>query len=189
VEDYQRLLEAQDRADAPAAEEASRQLELRIKGCARDICEKYVSPPKTTDFAILFLPTEGLFAEVLRRPGLAEALQRQFRVVIAGPTTLWSILSSLQMGFQTLAMEKRSSAVWKLLEAVKTEWAKYGDVLDRAQKKLTEASNTLEQAQTRTRAIGRTLKDVQALPSDDANSVLSLGEPTIDPIADSDSDS
>ena len=109
---------------------AGKQLENRIKGCAGDICDKYLNPPKTTDFGILFLPTEGLFAEVVRRPGLSELLQREYKVVVAGPTTLWSILNSLQMGFRTLAIQQRSSEVWNLLAAVKTEFGKYGDVLD-----------------------------------------------------------
>lgn len=174
VEDYQRLLEAQDQADADAAESAAKQLEIRIRQCANDISRKYVSPPDTTDFAILFLPTEGLFAEVLRRPGLAEALQREQRVMIAGPTTLWSLLNSLQMGFRTLAIQKRSGEVWQLLSAVKTEWSKYGEALEKVQKKLQEASNSVEQAQTRTRAIGRKLKTVQELPGREAQDLLAL---------------
>ena len=164
LEDYQRLVEAQERADPEAAEAAARQLETRVKACAKDISDKYLNPPKTTDFAILFLPTEGLFAEVMRRPGLRRALQRDCRVVIAGPTTLWSMLNSLQMGFRTLAIQKRSSEVWQLLAAVKTEWSKYGEVLDKVQKKLHEASATIEKAQERTRVIGRKLKDVEELP-------------------------
>lgn len=176
VEDYQRLVEAQERADGEAAEAASKLLEVRIKGCAKDICTKYLSPPKTTDFAILYLPTEGLFAEVVRRNGLAEHVQRECRVVIAGPTTLWSILNSLQMGFKTLVIQQRSSEVWTTLAAVKTEWTKYGAILEKVQKKLGEASNTLEQAQTRTRVIGRKLKDVQELPQEQTNTLLQLEE-------------
>jgi DNA recombination protein RmuC len=168
VEDYQRLMDAQEKADAESAESAVKQLEARIKQCAGDICSKYLNPPKTTDFGILFLPTEGLFAEVIRRTGLVEFVQRECRVVIAGPTTLWALLNSLQMGFRTLAIQKRSSEVWNLLSAVKTEWTKYGDVLDKVQKKIHEASDTIEQAQTRTRAIGRKLKDVQELPAAEA---------------------
>ncbi|MEI7671901.1 MAG: DNA recombination protein RmuC, partial [Deltaproteobacteria bacterium] len=164
VEDYQRLMDAQEKADAEAAEGAAKQLEARIRQCAGDICSKYLNPPKTTDFGILFLPTEGLFAEVIRRTGLVEFVQRECRVVIAGPTTLWALLNSLQMGFRTLAIQQRSSEVWNLLSAVKTEWMKYGDVLTKVQKKIHEASDTIEQAQTRTRAIGRKLKDVQELP-------------------------
>ncbi len=167
VEDYQRLLDAEERADAESAEGAAKQLEARIRQCAGDICAKYLNPPKTTDFGILFLPTEGLFAEVIRRTGLIEFVQRECRVVIAGPTTLWALLNSLQMGFRTLAIQKRSGEVWNLLSAVKTEWTKYGDVLARVQKKIHEASDTIEQAQTRTRAIGRKLKDVQELPAAD----------------------
>jgi DNA recombination protein RmuC len=134
-----------------------------------------LNPPKTTDFAILFLPIEGLFAEVIRRPGLTESIQRECRVVIAGPTTLWSILSSLQMGFRTLAIQKRSSEVWNLLAAVKTEWTKYGDVLDGVQKKLLQASDTIEKAKMRSRAVGRRLKDVQELPAGEAPALLPQG--------------
>ncbi len=174
VEDYQRLLEAQEKADPVAAEEAASQLESRIKQCAKDICNKYLIPPKTTDFGILFLPTEGLFAEVIRRTGLAEFVQRECRVVLAGPTTLWSILNSLQMGFRTLAIQKRSSEVWNLLAAVKTEWTKYGAVLEKVQKKLQEATNTVDNAASRARAIGRKLRDVQQLPAAEAGAVLML---------------
>jgi DNA recombination protein RmuC len=174
VEDYQRLLDAQERGDAAGAESAAGQLEVRIKLCAKDISEKYIAPPKTTDFGILFLPTEGLFAEVLRRPGLAEFVQNQHRVVVAGPTTIWSILSSLQMGFRTLAIEQRSSEVWNLLAAVKTEWTRYGDMLGKVQKKLQEASNTVDDAAQRTRAIGRKLRGVQELPAEQAAPILNL---------------
>jgi len=172
VEDYQRLIDAQERADPDMAEAAARQLENRVKQCARDVCEKYISPPATTDFAILFLPTEGLFAEVIRRRGLSEYVQRKYRTAIAGPSTLWSLLTSLQMGFRTLAIEKRSSEVWNLLGAVKTEWTKYGSVLDKVQKKLLEASNTIDDAQKRTRAIGRKLKSVEELPASDAEALI-----------------
>jgi DNA recombination protein RmuC len=172
VEDYQRLIEAQERADVEGVEAAGKQLENRVKACAGDICEKYLNPPKTTDFGILFLPIEGLFAEVIRRTGLTEVIQRECRVVIAGPTTLWSILSSLQMGFRTLAIQKRSSEVWNLLAAVKTEWTKYGDVLDAVQKKLHQASDTIEKAKARSRAVGRKLKDVQELPVGEATGLL-----------------
>lgn len=173
LEDYQRLLEA---PDGEAAEAATRALELRIRQCAREIAEKYLDPPRTTDFALLFLPTEGLFAEVVRRPGLMEQLQREHRVVVAGPTTLWSILNSLQMGFRTLAIQQRSSEVWHLLGAVKTEWSKYGEVLERIQKQLHAATDTLEKAQVRNRAIGRKLRGVQDLPADEAHAVLALAE-------------
>jgi len=172
VEDYQRLMDAQERVDVEGVEAAGKQLEARVKGCAADICRKYLNPPKTTDFGILFLPIEGLFAEVIRRTGLIEAIQRDCRVVIAGPTTLWSILNSLQMGFRTLAIQKRSSEVWNLLAAVKTEWTKYGDVLDAVQKKLHQASDTIEKAKLRSRAVGRKLKDVQELPTNDAEFLI-----------------
>jgi DNA recombination protein RmuC len=174
VEDYQRLIEAQERADIDGVELAGKQLESRVKACANDICSKYLNPPNTTDFGILFLPIEGLFAEVIRRTGLTEAIQRECRVVIAGPTTLWSILNSLQMGFRTLAIQKRSSEVWNLLAAVKTEWTKYSEVLDAVQKKLHQASDTIEKAKTRSRAIGRKLKDVQELPASDVTALLPI---------------
>jgi DNA recombination protein RmuC len=172
IEDYYRLVEAQERADIEAVENAGKLLETRVKGCARDICEKYIHPPKSTDFGVLFLPIEGLFAEVIRRPGLAESIQRDFRVVIAGPTTLWSILNSLQMGFRTLAIQKRSSEVWKLLAAVKTEWTKYGDVLDQVQRKLHVASETIEKARVRSRAVEKRLRNVQELPSNESALLL-----------------
>lgn len=174
VEDYQRLVDAQDQADVAAMEAAAEQLEARIKQCAKDISEKYVSPPQTTDFGILFLPTEGLFSEVIRRQGLTDVLQQKHRVVIAGPTTLWSILTSLQMGFRTLAIQKRSSEVWQLLAAVKTEWTKYGEVLEKVKKQLQTVTHTMDQATVRTRAIGRKLRDVEELPSTDAEVVLRL---------------
>ncbi|OQX10730.1 MAG: recombinase RmuC [Desulfobulbaceae bacterium A2] len=177
LEDYQRLLEAQEQGDAAAAELAGRQLEQRIRSCARDIRDKYLDPPATTDFAILFLPTEGLFAEVLRRPGLGDTVQRECKVVIAGPTTLWALLNSLQLGFRTLAIERRSAEVWQLLAAVKTEWSRYGDILGRIQQKLHEASNSLDQAQTRSRVIGRRLGAVQQLSAEQARPLLDLPEP------------
>jgi DNA recombination protein RmuC len=174
IEDFQRLQDAQEKGDADMAEAAAKQLETRIKGCAGDICDKYLNPSKTTDFGILFLPTEGLFAEVVRRPGLPDLLQGKYKVVVAGPTTLWSILNSLQMGFRTLAIQQRSSEVWKLLAAVKTEFGKYGDILDKVQKKLQDATNTLDTAAVRTRAIERKLRDVQELPASDAHGVLMI---------------
>lgn len=177
VEDYQRLLEAQDRADPVAAGEAGAQLELRIRQCAKDIADKYLNPPRTTDFGILFLPTEGLFAEVIRRPGLLDHVQSRSRVVIAGPTTLWSILNSLQMGFRSLAIQRRSSDVWNLLGAVKTEWTSYALVLDKVQRKLQQASTTVDEAARRTRVIGRRLRDVQELPLLEGEDVLGLGSP------------
>ena len=172
IEDYQRLIDAQDAGDISAAEIASKQIESSIKSCARDISKKYLNPPKTTDFGILFLPIEGLFAEVVRRAGLIDAIQREYRVVIAGPTTLWSLLTSLQMGFRTLAIQKRSSEVWNLLAAVKTEWTKYGEVLDAVHKKIHQASEAIEKAQVRSRAVGRKLRDVQALPANENTALL-----------------
>ena len=174
IEDYQRLIEAQEKGDVEGVEAAGKQLEQRVKACAADICGKYLNPPGTTDFGILFLPIEGLFAEVIRRTGLTEAIQRDCRVVIAGPTTLWSILNSLQMGFRTLAIQKRSGEVWNLLAAVKTEWTKYGDILNVVQTKLNQASETIEKARVRSRAIGRQLKDVQELPVTETNALLPL---------------
>ncbi|WP_049621036.1 DNA recombination protein RmuC [Frateuria defendens] len=163
-EDYERLLDAQERADAEAAGAAGAALERRVREEARRIREKYVEPPHTTDFAILFLPTEGLYAEVLRRPGLFEVLQREWRVTLAGPTTLTALLNSLQMGFRTLAIEKRSSEVWQLLGTVKTEFGKFAGVLEKTRKKLTEASNVIDQAGVRTRAIERKLRAVESVP-------------------------
>lgn len=174
IEDYQRLLDAHEKSDATLAAAAASQLENRIRLSAKDIAEKYLSPPQTTDFGILYLPTEGLFAEVMRNPGLADAIQNKYRVVIAGPTTVWAILNSLQMGFRTLAIEKRSSEVWKLLAAVKTEFLKYGEVLDKVQKKLQEASNTVEDANKRTRVIGKKLKTVEELPASESMQILSI---------------
>ena len=162
-EDYERLLDAQERADAAAAELAGRAIEQRLRLEAKTIREKYVAPPHTTDFAILFVPTEGLYAEALRRPGLSEALQREFRVMLTGPTTLLATLNSLQMGFRTLALEKRSAEVWEVLGAVKTEFGKFGDVLAKTQKKLKEASDTIDAAQTRTNVMARRLKSVEGL--------------------------
>lgn len=171
-EDYERLLDAQDRADRDAAEAASRALEGRIRDEARSIRAKYVSPPHTTDFALLFVPTEGLYAELLRRPGLAESLMREHQVTLAGPTTLLALLNSLQMGFRTLAIERRSAEVWTVLGAVKTEFGKFGDVLAKARKKLEEAHLTLDQAEVRTRAMGRRLKGVEALPDGAARALI-----------------
>lgn len=171
-EDYQRLLDAQEQANPTAAEEAARGLELRVKTEARAIREKYVDPPHTTDFAILFLPVEGLFAEVLRRPGLCDLLLREYRVVVTGPTTLAALLSSLQMGFRTLAVEKRSSEVWALLGAVKTEFGRFGEMLERTQKKLQEASNSIETAAQKSRTIQRRLRTVEELPAATATALL-----------------
>jgi DNA recombination protein RmuC len=164
VEDYERLLGAQERADPAGVDEAARAIDNRLKLEAKTIREKYISPPHTTDFAILFLPTEGLYAEALRRPGLADFLQREYRVSIAGPTTLSAILNSLQMGFRTLAIEQRSSEVWELLSAVKTEFGRFGDVLARTKSQLQTVTNSIGQAETRTRQMARKLKGVEALP-------------------------
>lgn len=171
-EDYERLLDAQDRADPQAAEAAARAIEARLKAEARTIREKYVAAPHTTDFAILFVPTEGLYAEALRRPGLVEALQREHRVSLTGPTTLLATLSSLQMGFRTLALEKRSAEVWQVLGAVKTEFGKFGDVLAKTKKKLSEAASTIDAAEVRTRAMARQLKGVESLPEAQAQALL-----------------
>lgn len=176
MEDYQRLQIAQDAVDLAAIEEASKALENRIKGEAKTIFDKYLDPPNTTDFALMFLPVEGLFAEVLRRPGLIEKIQSEYKVVLTGPTTLTAILNSLQMGFRTLAIEKRSSEVWSLLGAVKTEFGKFGDILEKTQKKLAEASNTIDDASKRSRAIERRLRDVQELPVGEKQVGLELDE-------------
>lgn len=168
LEDYQRLVEAAERGDLEALQDATKQLDQRIRLEARRIRDKYVAPPHTTDFALLFLPTEGLYAEVLRRPGLTDALQREYRVTVAGPTTLTALLNSLQLGFRTLAIEKHSSHVWKLLETVKAEFHKYGEAVEKVAKKLNEASNVIEKVQTRTRVIERKLRDVKQLPESDA---------------------
>jgi DNA recombination protein RmuC len=165
VEDYHRLVDASERGDAAAVEEAAKALEVRIKGCARDIRDKYLNPPRTTDFGLLFVPTEGLYAEVVRRPGLMELLQRDYKVSVAGPTTLAALLNSLQMGFRTLAIQRRSSEVWQVLGNVKTEFGKFGVVLEKVEKKLQEAQNQIHDVGVRRRAIERTLKDVQVLPS------------------------
>jgi DNA recombination protein RmuC len=153
-------------------EEAAKSLESRIKGEAKSIFEKYLDPPNTTDVALLFLPVEGLFAEILRRPGLFEKLQNEYKVIITGPTTLTAILNSLHMGFRTLAIEKRTSEVWSLLGAVKTEFGKFGDVLDKTHEKLRQASESIDSAKTRTRAIERKLKDVQELPSGEETKLI-----------------
>ena len=171
-EDYERLLDAQGRADAAAAELAARALEARIKLEAKSIAEKYLEPPHTTDFAVMFLPTEGLYAEVLRRPGLMELLQREHRVTLAGPTTLMAMLNSLQMGFRTLALEKRSSEVWQVLGAVKTEFGKFGDVLAKVRNQTQTVLNTLDQAQTRTNVMNRALRQVDALPEEQSQALL-----------------
>ena len=163
-EDYQRLIDAQEAADKELADKSMKSLEIRIKAEARNIKEKYLDPPNTTDFGIMFLPVEGLYAEVLRMPGLCDFLQREYRINVTGPTTLAALLNSLYMGFRTLAIEKRSSEVWELLGAVKTEFGNFGDVLAKTKKKLKEAANTIDQAEVRTRAIERKLRKVQEIP-------------------------
>jgi DNA recombination protein RmuC len=171
-EDYERLLDAQEQGDVDAARLAGDALERQVRKQAREIHDKYVSPPHTTEFAILFLPTEGLYAEVLRRPGLVEALQRDQRIAVAGPTTLLALMTSFQMGFRTLAIQERSSEVWRTLGAVKTEFAKFGTVLDGVKKKLDEASNKIEETSVRSRALGRKLREVEALPGVEAQKLL-----------------
>ncbi|QJW48489.1 DNA recombination protein RmuC [bacterium BFN5] len=171
-EDYQRLLDAQEQGDFSLAEEAAKSLETRMKNEAKNIASKYISVPATTDFAILFLPTEGLYAEVLRRPGLCDVLMREYKVIVTGPTTLAALLNSLQMGFRTLVIEKRSSEVWNILGAVKSEFGKFGDLLDKTHKKLQEASNSIDTAARKTRTITRKLKDVEELPQEEALSIL-----------------
>jgi DNA recombination protein RmuC len=175
-EQYERLLEAADQGDADGVARAGLELERAVRGEAKTICEKYVSPPQTTDFAILFLPTEGLYAEVMRRPGLADELQRTLRVTIAGPSTLSALLNSLQMGFRTLALEKRSSEVWQVLGAVKTEFAKFGDVLAATKLTLERAAKNIENAEVRSRQMARKLKSVEALPSEAAQLMLGTAD-------------
>jgi DNA recombination protein RmuC len=171
-EQYERLLEAAERADADGVALAGRELERAVRGEAKTIAEKYLAPPLTTDFAILFLPTEGLYAEVMRRPGLADELQRVNRISIAGPSTLSALLNSLQMGFRTLALEKRSSEVWQVLGAVKTEFAKFGDVLAATKTTLERAAKNIESAEVRSRQMARKLKSVEALPAEAAQLLI-----------------
>jgi DNA recombination protein RmuC len=173
-EDYERLLDAHDRADQAAADSAARALEVRIRQEAKSICESYLCPPHTTDFAILFLPIESLYAEVLRRPGLMDLLQRDFRVTLAGPTTLLAMLNSLHMGFRTLALEQQASEVWKVLGAVKTEFERYGDWVARIKEQVQKASDTIDKAETRTKQMRRALKVVEALPEGQSQAMLPL---------------
>ncbi len=173
-EDYERLLDAQERADPAGVEAAAKAIEARLRLEARSIRDKYIATPHTTDFAILFVPTEGLYAEALRRPGLMESLQRDCRITLAGPTTLLATLTSLQMGFRTLALEKRSAEVWEVLGAVKTEFGKFGDVLAKTKKKLDEASRTIDAAEVRTRAMARSLRGVEALSDARAQQLIPL---------------
>jgi DNA recombination protein RmuC len=171
-EQYERLLEAAEQGDADGVARSGAELERAVRGEAKTICDKYLAPPATTDFAILFLPTEGLYAEVMRRPGLADDLQRSLRVTIAGPSTLAALLNSLQMGFRTLALEKRSSEVWQVLGAVKTEFGKFGDVLAQTKLTLERAAKNIESAEVRSRQMARKLKSVEALPSEAAQLML-----------------
>ena len=155
------MIDAAEKGDAEATEKATKQLEVTLRNCAKNISQKYIAPPATTEFGILFLPTEGLYAEAMRRPGLAESIQREYKVALTGPSTLAALLNSFQMGFRTLAIQERSSEVWGILGTVKSEFGKYADVLGRVKKKLTEAQNTIDKAETRTRAIHRSLRDVE----------------------------
>ncbi|MGI4985093.1 MAG: DNA recombination protein RmuC [Janthinobacterium lividum] len=175
-EDYERLIDAQERADPAAVEASGRALDARVRLEARRIAQKYLAPPHTTDFGLLFLPTEGLYAEVLRRPGLSDALQHDYRITIAGPTTLTALLNSLQMGFRTLAIERRSSEVWQVLGAVKTEFFKFGDVLAKTRSQLETVAHSIDLAERRTRVMHKTLRDVEALPGDAAARLADLPE-------------
>jgi DNA recombination protein RmuC len=184
-EDYERLLDAHDRADAVAADLAAKALEVRIRTEAKSIAESYLAPPHTTDFAILFLPIEGLYAEVLRRPGLMDSLQRDYRVTLAGPTTLLAMLNSLHMGFRTLALEQQASDVWKVLGAVKTEFERYGDWVEKVREQVQKASDTLDKADTRSKQMRLALRKVEALPETETHALLPKvddGADTIDPI-------
>jgi len=165
TEDYQRLIAAQEKGDLPAIDDAMKGLENQLKKSARDICQKYINPPKTTDFALMFLPTEGLYAEAIRRVGLGEQVQRECRVIFAGPTTLAALLNSLQMGFRTLAIQKRSSEVWNLLSGVKAEFGKFGEALSAVKEKLDQAARKMEDVDVRSRALTKKLRDVEELPT------------------------
>jgi DNA recombination protein RmuC len=181
-EDFEQLLNAYDHGSSEDIDECRKTFVKGIKKCAGDICSRYIDPPNTTDFAILFLPFESLYSEVLRTPGLFESIQRECRIIITGPTTLSAILSSLQMGFRTLAIEKRSSEVWNLLAAVKTEFGTFGGILDKTKKKLEEATNVIDQAGVRSRAIERKLKDVQSLPPGSINVIEDVTDIVVDEI-------
>jgi DNA recombination protein RmuC len=174
-EDYLRVLQASENGNGEAVEAASAALARSLHASAKEIHDKYLNPPVTTDFGIMFLPTEGLYAEILRRPGAVEELQRRYRIVVAGPTTLAALLNSLRMGFRTIAIEKRTSEVWKVLGAVKTEFAKFGEILDRVKRQLDTAATTLEETGQRTRAMERRLRSVEELPSEEAEDLLGLG--------------
>jgi DNA recombination protein RmuC len=178
LEDFQSLIDAEEKNDPILIDKLSKALENRIKSEAKDIRDKYLDPPYTTDFGILFLPIESLYAEVLRRPGLSDTLQREYKVIITGPTTIAAILNSLQMGFRTLAIEKRSSEVWAVLGAIKKEFTTFGDLLDKTHKKLQEASNTIDDASKKSRTIERKLNKVQELPASEVVATLPLPIPT-----------
>ena len=181
TEDYQRLIAVQEKGDVAAVDEAMKALETQLKRSAKDICQKYINPPRTTDFALMFLPTEGLYAEAIRRIGLVEQVQRECRVVFAGPTTLFALLNSLQMGFRTLAIQKRSSEVWNLLAGVKTEFGKFGESLSAVKDKLDQAASHVEKVAVRSRAITKKLRDVEELPSNPQPLLKDLlGDPDAD---------
>lgn len=179
-EDYLRLVEASERGDSDVVKAAGDALELRVKACAKDIHDKYIAPPHTTDYGILFLPTEGLFAEVVRRPGLMEQIQRDWHVTIAGPTTLTAQLSAFQMGFRTLALQQRSGEVWKLLGAVQGEFLKHGQVVEKLKSQLNTAARTVDALGTRTNVMNRKLRDVEALPAAESDTLLGLPSPAED---------
>ena len=189
AEDYQRIIDARERADKTETESAVRSLAAEIDRCAKMISTKYISPPNTTDFGILYLPVEGLFAEVINNTVLVEKIKNSYHVMIAGPTTLWAILNSLLMGLRTLAIQKRSAEVWKLLGAIKTEWSKYGKTLELVQKKLNEASDSIEKVHVRTRAIDKHLRKVEELPVAEAHDLLDnnsiLGDISEEPVNES----
>ncbi len=176
-EDYQRLLEAQEQANPELVEKSSKALEICIKEEARDIRNKYINPPMTTDFAIMFLPTESLFAEILRRPGITDSIQKQYRVIVTGPTTCAALLNSLQIGFRTLAVEKRTAEIWKILGAVKNEFDKFGGVLSKVKKQLNTATNTIGDTEHRTKQMARKLREVEQLPEPESAKLLELDEP------------
>jgi DNA recombination protein RmuC len=183
IEDYQRLIDTQENAPE-RAEAAGRQFETSVRNCARTISEKYIKPPRTTDFAILFVPTEGLYGEILRRAGFMENLQQTYRVTVVGPTNLVAFLTSLQMGFRSLKIEKQSSEVWKILGAVKTEFGRFGGILEKTKKKLQEAANVIDDAGVRSRAIEKQLKTVQELPVEQSSLVLDAAKDTENAIED-----
>ena len=182
-EDYLRLVDASERGDAEAVKAAGDALELRVKACAKDIHDKYICPPHSTDYGILFLPTEGLFAEIARRQGLIETIQRDFHVTIAGPTTLSAQLSAFSMGFRSLALQQRSGEVWKLLGAVQAEFASHGKVVETLKKQLSAATNTIDKLGTRTNVMNRKLREVEGLPGSDTQEVLGLPPPDDEPVA------